>query len=52
MAQLKARIIWQVFNDNGGEVSSSYVSISDIVDAQAWVDYMEDLLEDASGKEN
>lgn len=47
MAFLEARIEWRVLTDNGEEVSSSYEDISDIVDAQTWVDHMVDLLEDS-----
>ena len=46
MAQLQARIEWQVFNDFDEEISSSYENISDIGDAQSWVDRMEELLEE------
>lgn len=52
MAFLEARIEWRVLNDNGEDVSSSYEDISDIEDAQAWVNHMEDLLEDSSDKED
>lgn len=47
MAFLEARIEWRVLTDNGEEVSSSYEDISDIEDAQTWVDHMADLLEDS-----
>lgn len=33
MAKLKARIEWQVFNDNEDVISSSYENISDIKDS-------------------
>ena len=46
MALLKARIEWQVFNDNDDVISSSYENISDIEDAQDWVNHMEELLEE------
>lgn len=52
MAFLEAKIEWRVLNDNGEEVSSSYEDISDIEDAQTWVDHMVDLLEDSSDKED
>ena len=52
MAKLKARIEWQVFNDNEDVISSSYENISDIEDAQAWVSHMEDILEENLDEED
>jgi hypothetical protein len=52
MAELKAYIQWEITNDNGDVVRSSYEHISDIDDAQNWVDHMSECLEEADGEES
>jgi hypothetical protein len=50
MAELKAYIQWEITNDNGDVVRSSYEHISDIDDAQNWVDHMSECLEEADSE--
>lgn len=47
MARLKAYIQWEIENEDGKIVRSSYEHISDIDDAQNWVDRVREGLEEA-----
>lgn len=51
MARLKAYIQWEIENEDGEIVRSSYEHISDIDDAQNWVDHMSECLEEADLEE-
>lgn len=51
MARLKAYIQWEIENEDGEIVRSSYEHISDIDDAQNWVDHMSECLEEAECEE-
>ena len=41
MANLKAYIQWEITDDNGNEIASSYEHISNLDDAQCWAGSME-----------
>lgn len=46
MPKLKAYIQWEIEDDNGDEIASSYEHISDIDDAYAWAEKMENYLDE------
>lgn len=52
MPILKAYIQWEIIDDNGNGTASSYEHISDIDDAQAWVDHMENYVNGENGDDD